>query len=205
MNSFSHILIGKLLSEYLKTTYGVKLCKMSYLYGNILPDFIRRYKSRPHEPACWESYIKNEIGSLLEHRNIGRDTSRRLGILSHFIADFFCYPHTGAYTGTAVAHLRYEWALHSFLRKNLDDLRRTDFGNTCGDGIAGNAAARTERIYGCFEKLYKEYLDQEPSYTSDVLYTLSAGADSLAMIARSTAADRETPVAVALVAGTAEA
>jgi hypothetical protein len=199
MNSFSHIRIGNLLNDYLKKNYGVTLCKMSYLYGNLLPDFSRRYKSRPHQPECWENYLKQEYKALLERSRrgmrLGRASSRRLGIISHFLADFFCYPHTNTYAGTSVAHIKYEWHLNAFLRKNLEDLRRTDFGSVCEDGFESTPGAGGERAFACFEKLYKEYADQEPSYANDVLYTLSAGADSLAMITHSGAAFRHMPAA----------
>jgi hypothetical protein len=186
MNSLSHILIGRLLCTYLKQVHGVTLRRGSFLYGSLLPDYLPRYKKVPHKPVYWEAHLRSELALLARRRRAGerpgRGFSMRLGVVCHFLADFFCHPHTGEFSGGSLAHIRYEWALHRFARKNLRALCRTGFGTphdtrlTAACGGSGGAYARFERLYGA-------YLAQAPSCLNDVLYTLSAGADMLGLTA----------------------
>ena len=201
MNSFAHLLIGKLLYTYLESDCGVTLHKESFFYGNILPDFTRRYKRQPHEAACWDAYLKDEIDALMEQhvpeQHFGRGYSRRLGIICHFYADFFCHAHTDAFDGGSYTHLLYEWDQYRFLRRHFEEIRRTGVEATV------QAGAESTAVYAGFERLHREYLNLIPSLHNDILYTLSACAGAVAMITAGSA--QWQPTESMLVYGTAEA
>jgi hypothetical protein len=132
MNSFSHSLIGKILLRQLDDRYDVQLDRRAFLYGCVMPDFRKTYKTLPHEPRFWDGYLKGEISALArqqrETRQFDRSGSKRLGILCHFYADFFCLAHTDGFNGSTYEHIRYEWDLDRFLRKNAAGLYQADLG-----------------------------------------------------------------------------
>lgn len=191
MNSFSHIMIGSLLHKYIKDLNGVELHWASFIYGNLLPDFKPSYKMLPHEPESWERYIKSEINKLSSHRqrhpDFGPNYSRRLGIICHFYADFLCHPHTDAFEGGTYQHMKYEWELFRYKRKNLDALKQP-LGSCMAEGFAG------KKIYARFEALYEDYLQLEPCYENDAVYTLRACADLVSLITAHSVAKKELPV-----------
>ncbi len=191
MNSFSHRLIGKILLKHLQEQYDIELDRRSFLYGNMVPDFTRTYKSRPHRRQFWERYLKSEIRELTRHkqssRRFGSAYSRRLGIICHFYADFFCFAHTSGFDGSSVIHFKYEWALDRYLRKNADGLSLTELGAKTLPPLD------TESIYGEFESLQTDYFICRPDFMRDLLYTLRACAGALSAITECSVVTEEEP------------
>jgi hypothetical protein len=183
MNSFSHILLGKILLKHLEEHHGVELDRRAFLHGCIMPDFRRSYKSRPHELSRWTHYLKSEIGSLAGLKQVGRrfdsSFSRRLGVICHFYSDFFCFAHTGAFEGGSYAHLKYEWALDRRLRENTAKLYRAEFG------VKTLPVLNAETIYGDFESLLAAYSSCEADHMRDVSFALRACAGTVTAIADS--------------------
>jgi hypothetical protein len=175
MNSFSHILIGNFLHQYLREQHNIELSPGSFIYGNLLPDFKPAYKKLPHEKDYWSPYLKSEIGKLSafrqDSRSFGVHYSRRLGVICHFYADFFCFAHTAGFEGGTYPHIRYELALHRHLQDNMPVLDGTEF---VGDTARGRDAGM---IQGRFNALQEKYLKEPPSFAADIAYTLSACVD----------------------------
>lgn len=180
MNTFSHILIGGFLHKYFLELHGIDLNYSSFIGGNLLPDFKPAYKRLPHELNSWEPFLKNEINKLSgckqDKTRLSKNVSRRLGVICHFYADFFCYPHTEAFDGGTYQHVKYEWELDRFTRKYYPALYWTDFGSR----IPLNR--RAENLYNEFSKLHKEYIMQDQAFENDIVYTLRACIDTLSMI-----------------------
>jgi hypothetical protein len=119
MNKPTHILIGKYLYGVMKDQYGIVLDRTGFLFGNVLPDLRPSFLTRPHFPEYNISYVKKEIRNLLSKKQksayFGRTYSRRLGVICHYYADFFCFAHNRYFTGDIVSHVKYEKDFHRFL------------------------------------------------------------------------------------------
>jgi hypothetical protein len=180
MNTFSHIILGRLLHQYIMDQRGIRLSRRGFVYGNVLPDFAPSFKKLPHEPEYWVRFLKSEIaglsGSKREDTRFGVDYSRRLGIICHFYADFFCRAHTANFEGGAVPHILYEWDLHRYLRSGFPGL---DVNALEGAGIGILAAGE---IFSDFGKLTREYADLPPSYDKDISFALRACAGMLSAV-----------------------
>ena len=191
MNTFSHILVGNLIQKYIKEQNGIELNWASFIYGNLLPDFRPSYKTLPHKPDSWERYIQREIKTLSEHKQLspqlGPNYSRRLGIICHFYADFFCHPHTEAFEGGTYQHMKYEWDLYRFTQKNYPVLNRADFG---GQKLA---LGSPEKIHSGFTTLHSAYLKEEQAYEYDLLFTLYACINAILMITANSITVRQFP------------
>lgn len=196
MNTFSHLLIGKRLHAYLEEGHGIRLNKASFLFGNLQPDIKRFYKQRPHQPDGWGRYIKSEIRKLTSYKQestrFGRNYSRRLGVICHFYTDFCCFPHTKAYEGSSYQHMKYEWELDRFLRKNDEIFSQADFGSAilCKDA---------ENIHGLFDALHRDYLNQEQSFESDITYTLRVCADAITQVTGHSILEKEPPLGALII------
>lgn len=201
MNTFSHSMVGDFLQKYLLEQNGIELNMASFIYGNLLPDFKPSYKKLPHAADSWESYIKREIKTLSEHKQtslrFGPNYSRRLGIICHFYADFFCFPHTEAFEGGTYQHMKYEWELYRFTRQYYPALYWTDFGSQMSPG------QNPEFIYSGFRALQHTYLREEQAFENDIVYTLRACIDAITMITGNSIIEKEQPVG-ALIIGSAK-
>ncbi len=116
----THVLIGKRVYDYIKTTLNVELDKQKFLYGNIKPDIICRLSSRSHRLKDSLDFILDEIEKLTRIEDISSSQfSVDLGVISHFMSDFFCSPHYYDIKefDNISKHLLYEYKLHSKFKK----------------------------------------------------------------------------------------
>ena len=173
MNSPSHLLIGNFLYEFLKEDYGICLEEASFLWGNVLPDYSPLAVVHPHFSRFSLRYIQRETEALahdlLPSAVVGRDYSKRLGILCHYYADFFCYAHSRRFRQMVVNHLKYEELLYQFLLSRPDVLQRPKIPS------AGwrDAGALSEKIGGLLE----EHTGSSPHFAKDIAYTLRVCAE----------------------------
>lgn len=143
MNTFSHIAIGKLLCAYLEREYGIVLDKTSFVRGNYLPDFSVGLITQPHYLKYRLGFVLHEMTALCARRDApeaaGRDYSLRLGVLCHYIADFFCFAHSEDFTQNMALHVDYEQRLHRYLmrhRRALEAARFMPEGRSRADAAA---------------------------------------------------------------------
>lgn len=173
-------MVASFLHRYIREHHGIELCPGNFTYGNLLPDFRPAYKKVPHEREYWARYLKNEITRLSDFKQespcFGVNYSRRLGILCHFYADFFCFAHTPDFEGGSYAHVRYELALHRHIRDIMPALDGVDFGGSTDKRDAG-------AIQGGFTALQELYLKREPSFDNDIAFTLRACVEAVTAIA----------------------
>ena len=122
----NHLQLGRALAAESHVLGEHFLRRELFLLGNILPDFLfftylRGYKesrrwighSLPHSAPAIEKKLKKQLSVGL--RSAG--DAYRLGILLHYLADSFTYPHTERFTGRQPDHSRYERRLlHVFPR-----------------------------------------------------------------------------------------
>jgi len=111
-----HFSIAKRICAEIKGL-GFHLNEKSFLLGSIFPDLIHSYIWRRHEYHNSRDYIKKKIESIKKRPYF---FSFRLGIVTHYICDYFCYPHSSAYDKGLLQHIMYEF--RQTVPKNLFNL-----------------------------------------------------------------------------------
>lgn len=110
------IIVSKLYDE-LPLSKKLLIKRRNFLYGSIKPDMVSKYKLTKHyRDESYEAIIE-KINTLL---NVQWDDissnkglcgfSQDLGVVCHFICDFFCVPHNERweFKHSMKAHLNYE-------------------------------------------------------------------------------------------------
>ena len=105
-----------------------------FLLGNILPDFLfftylRGFQNShrwighnlPHSTPAIEKNLKKRLSVGLRSPH----DAFRLGILLHYLADSFTYPHTEQFPGRQPQHSRYERDLIKIFPRFLPIIRET--------------------------------------------------------------------------------
>ncbi len=181
MNKYSHIMVGELIYEHLKTEHGIHLEKESFIRGNVIPDFSYYAIAHPHFMKFSLGYVQAEIESLsniyLESTFIDSDYSFRLGIICHYYADFFCFAHNSGYKQIVVNHLKYEHLLYEYFKDNFVSIVQTKFAFP--DDIRKNAFEINEKMI----LLHTEYARAEPSYDKDLIFALRACSETITSLA----------------------
>ena len=180
MNKASHVILGNFLCERLKYEYGIHLNKENFLLGNILPDISAKFLIKPHILKNYHMQIKRLIQNMLDEEQTsvfsGKRFSRNLGIICHYYADFFCYPHNSKYTGDIASHFKYERDLFLFLAGGF--LKNDE----ASDVHYPTQEATAEIIFERFKSLHDTYIENMPSFYNDISYSLTACTEALILI-----------------------
>ena len=122
-----HWALGKALArEYLADWFF--LCRMAFVVGNIAPDLTATTHLRGHlrDRNTWGHSYANALpvinrlaGVLLRRLDGGLHDCYRLGVLLHYTADAFTWPHNEHFGGTIKEHMRYERRLHREIGRRL--------------------------------------------------------------------------------------
>lgn len=142
-----------------------KLDRVAFAYGNIKPDFIDDDIKCQHtvdESLC----CVNEYSEKLMTDNISiKEFSTSLGIVCHFVCDYFCiYHREGNEKKGALEHLLYEMILHvKLLTLLVGGKLRLDNNEILGDSV--------EEIV---LKLQKKYNLETKGLDRDINYALFA-------------------------------
>lgn len=111
------------LAWYLMNSRGMgslRNHKGSFYIGSILPDCVPSFLVRKHTMEDSFLILEKEIGKLVSHFNPqkGADSyfCRRLGVITHYISDYFTFPHNANYPGKLKDHCLYEEELKIKIR-----------------------------------------------------------------------------------------
>lgn len=149
----SHLFLAKKIVK----KFNKELDSNSFLLGNIMPDFIPWHKKKEHTFESSVSYVLYEI-HLIKKLNDINIISYKLGIISHYLADFFCKAHNCEEMQKGLwQHFKYESLLHSVL-------------------ISANIELPIEndiyKIKTFLKKKYERYMLEELSVVVDIQYSL---------------------------------
>ena len=159
MRKKSHISLARYMVENLKDE-ELKHHKFSFYLGSILPDIKPSFLYKRHEMDGTFPYVSRHIrrlseGDALIRKKKGCKYYRDLGQISHYLADYFTFPHNTIYPGSLKDHCSYEEKLKRDLRSYLKS----------------GEAARHHRLLQLkeeHEKLHDEYLAHKHGVEDDV-------------------------------------
>ena len=104
MRIMIHHNIGKKVYIELKEL-DCRISRTLFLFGNVFPDLIQSYIWCRHEFQHSRKFIEKKINTLNKRTRL---YSFHLGVLTHYICDYFCFPHSTVYDKGLVKHIIYE-------------------------------------------------------------------------------------------------
>ena len=123
MRKKSHISLARYIVNNLDDQ-ELKRHKFSFYIGSILPDIKPSFVYKRHEMEGTYQDIRRHIERLSEGKKlVEKKKSRKyymdLGQISHYLADYFTYPHNRIYPGSLKDHCSYEEKLKRDLRSYI--------------------------------------------------------------------------------------
>ena len=109
MRFWMHFKMARLISRQIAEN-GVEIDGLLFTLGNLAPDMTFSYVFRRHTRQVSLPHLQKQIRHLYGE---GSDPykvrfSWHLGVMSHYVCDFLCYPHTPAFDGTTASHFLHE-------------------------------------------------------------------------------------------------
>jgi len=162
MNFLTHVLISKTLYRHLSEK--MELDQKSFSYGNIKPDLSPQCLRKPHMLENYLFLVYHDSNQLISHSTPIKEFSIELGVLCHYICDFFCYCHLNhKLYHKLFRHFIYEIRLHVVLCGMLLG-HKTNLPNE-GKAPAGNLAAMVM-------EMRREYMTKPKTLQRDIEYAL---------------------------------
>lgn len=181
MNLESHIYIGRLLHRELTDLLPYKLNKVAFVLGNVAPDYMPHIVTHPHYASKSSDYLDGRIEYIANRPGFCDldpfiSTSFRLGVVAHYIADFFCEAHANGKIGNAREHLQYEDWLDNYRRGRVHELDRKDW-------LGGFEPFTHEGdITGFLKKRINEYKTKAISIDNDIRSAIEVGLKVIASV-----------------------
>lgn len=155
MRKKSHISLAKYLLDSMDTE-ELKNHKKAFYIGSILPDCIPSFITRRHSIEETFEILKGEICKITDDYDVDRGMKgyycRHLGVITHYIADYFTFPHNSIFKGNIKEHCVYESELKTKFKQYVksDEAKRIRETNGVFQSV--------EEICLFIEKMHKEYL-----------------------------------------------
>ena len=173
MNIFAHITMGRYLYSYFKKNLNLELDKATFVRWNCLPDIAPSLLKLSHFKKDIYDLVMEKAEYLVQEGEYmgSREFSKQLGILCHFMSDFFCYAHAEYFEGSKIEHLKYELKMQFYGYRRRGMLHAVD--------LISNAAEidHSLALYEQINLLHDQYRQMEPSYGVDFIYSMTACVD----------------------------
>lgn len=119
MRKKSHISVA----SYLLNCNGMEVLsnhKKALYIGSILPDCVPSFITRRHCIDETFPILRKELQLLIDEYNYSKGITayfcRHLGIILHYVADYFTFPHNSFYGGNMRQHCSYEKEMKFYMR-----------------------------------------------------------------------------------------
>lgn len=162
--------MGRYLSSYFCETFGVKMHRRTFVMWNVLPDLAPSLLKLSHFKKDIYDLVMERASFLEEHAEelSPKEFSKQMGILCHFMADFFCYAHAEYFAGSKVGHLKYEIFMQFFGYRRRSMLHAVDFLSQAA------ALDQSMALYERINLLHEQYSNIAPSFGVDFVYSITA-------------------------------
>lgn len=167
MRKKSHISLSRFLITNMDKQELLKH-KKSFYIGSILPDCMPSFITRRHTFDDTFFIVRKEIEGLIGEYSLPEEINgrfcRKLGVVTHYIADYFTFPHNKNYPGTMREHCQYENILKHQLRKyvqNIDSRR---------ERLKEMRFETIDELFAFIEEIHQKYLMKLSEVKKDIQY-----------------------------------
>lgn len=149
--------------------------KMAFYLGSILPDLNPGMVREPHEFSVTYGKLQESIYQVIEDGAKDdykeRVMWRRLGVIMHYLADYFTFPHNTSYEGNLKDHCLYERDMKYWMR----DYVRTPEAMVIFRRQRTEAAKirDVDELFGYIEDTHWEYMRASHTAEDDCRWILS--------------------------------
>lgn len=163
----THLIIARIAYEYVLKKTNFQLDYQAFAYGNIKPDLDKSCINYGHTFEDSMDVINAYAEELIESKISVKEFSEALGVICHFVCDYFCLHHCREYwKKDPIAHGIYEVKLHARFLKLYSS------GN-----IKISYKCKPEKsLKDIVKKLLRKYNLKAKGMETDIVYALIATA-----------------------------
>lgn len=167
MKKKSHLSLARYLIDSIQVE-ELQRYRKSFLFGSILPDCTPSFITKRHTITGTFEILKEEILTITKNydysQGISSEFCRRLGVVTHYIADYFTFPHNSIFNGTIKEHINYEFKLMDYFKEYLSSGKADIFL------LNGNNFNSIENIFNYIKQKHAEYINVINEISNDCQY-----------------------------------
>ncbi len=167
----THRLIGETIGTIIRREYPDILDEKAFQYGCMIPDYYLRFVSIPHYKNKSFQFVTGMIQKarcLPQTIKEKQCFSTELGIITHYISDYFCQAHNYSKYDNCMNHLIYEGKLAAeFKRVNL---QKFCFSNL--SGYSNHKLGSLVHLPAFINNRHLEYRNEKRQMRTDIAFCL---------------------------------
>ncbi len=177
MRKKSHISLAR---HIVATTDDAELKKHRFLFyiGSVLPDIKPSFLYKRHEMTSTFPAISKHIERLSEGEKVLKHKNRKyyldLGQISHYLADYFTFPHNRTYPGSLKDHCSYEEKLKLDLREYIKS------GRAAKQQIKKEKFENAKELCDFIQRAHDDYLVHKHDVEDDIRHIVEVNRKALA-------------------------
>jgi len=167
----THRLIGETIGIVIRQQYPDRLDEKAFQYGCMIPDYYLRFVAIPHYKNKSFEFITGAIQkprSLPQSIKDKQRFSTELGIITHYINDYFCQAHNYSEYDNFMNHLIYEGKLSN-------EFKRFDLLKFCLNNLTACNHHRIESLANLpafIDNRNLEYRNEKRQMRTDILFCM---------------------------------
>lgn len=187
MRKKSHISLAKGIISGLECENRVTH-RLSFYVGSIWPDCVPSFITKRHNIIetfdVFDKRMKKFVSKFNEKKDMGMMSTFRMGMVMHYIADYFTFPHNMHFDGGFKDHCSYEEDLKHAMYRFVEGVREKN------EAFRIQVLDSIEQIKVYIVKKHNDYVEQGPSECAmDCRYSLEACMSVFASLLSITAAE----------------
>lgn len=171
MRKKSHISLAKGIIHGLDMEDRIKH-RFTFYLGSIWPDCIPSFLVKRHcIDETFEIFCKKMnrfVNKYKLHKDMGFVSTMRMGVITHYVADYFTFPHNSHYDGGFKEHCIYEEALKHKMYSYIHEVRSTT------EDRKPDAMTDVDQISAYIKNKHSEYMGVKGNTDSDCGYSFTA-------------------------------
>ena len=179
MRKKSHISLAGQMMNSLEVE-GILNHRMTFYLGNILPDCKPSFLTTPHSFDETFAEIGRKMETLVSSFDVSRGMTMaktlRIGEVTHYIADYFTFPHNKHYDGSLKDHCCYEGDLKRRLKEYIDSGRAMILKGSI------QISDTVEDLLTYIKEHHQEYMSRKRCIKDDMDYIITVCTSVLASL-----------------------
>lgn len=143
---------------------------LAFRFGSLEPDLVPTFITTKHRIDLTFPKLEKKIVRVLNEydgsRGLTVGLTKDLGIITHYLADYFTFPHNLEYPGTMTEHIHYEAELMDSFKEFVERMK----AGACQ--FKEVALCSAEEICAFIRKCHDEYIHAVKSIQNDCTYIL---------------------------------
>ena len=170
MRKKSHISLAKGIIYGLNMEDRMKH-RFTFYLGSIWPDCIPSFLVKRHCIDDTFDLFNRKMEKFVKkyklHKDMGFMSTLRMGVITHYIADYFTFPHNSHYEGNLKEHCVYEEALKHKMYSFIDDVKNSE------EERCINHMTDVKQITDYIKDKHAQYLEVKGNVESDCGYSFA--------------------------------